>query len=299
MSSPERGAKSRSGDWPASASSYGQRIGGRVGKVGAVLDDEDMAQVGQVGQERRHQGRELALVDERLEVGVGQEIPQLVFDVAVVDVDPHGPQLEDGPGRLDPLDAVVGVDADMVPGSDALGGQMVGQPIGPGLHLGVGAALPVGDQVFTLGIGVDCRLEEVGEVALHRATIRTGSRSGGKGGLTLGCGARVRGVLGSGPKYPPPHGLSHRRVPLHRGAGREGVGLGVRSAPDGRVVARERGGHLGQRGNRPGGWRALTGRNKNGFRRWSTTATVVACEPGRVFEIAITTGTVAHRQLAL
>jgi hypothetical protein len=34
----------------------------------------------------------------------------------------------------------------------------------------------------------------------------------------------------------------------------------------------------------------LTGRNKNGFRRWSTTATVVACEPGRVFEIAISTG---------
>jgi hypothetical protein len=33
----------------------------------------------------------------------------------------------------------------------------------------------------------------------------------------------------------------------------------------------------------------LTGRNRNGFRRWSTTATVVACEPGRVFEIAITT----------
>jgi hypothetical protein len=34
----------------------------------------------------------------------------------------------------------------------------------------------------------------------------------------------------------------------------------------------------------------LTGRNKNGFRRWSTTATVVACEPGQAFEIAITTG---------
>jgi hypothetical protein len=34
----------------------------------------------------------------------------------------------------------------------------------------------------------------------------------------------------------------------------------------------------------------LTGKNKNGFRRWSTTATVVACEPGQVFEIAITTG---------
>jgi Polyketide cyclase / dehydrase and lipid transport len=34
----------------------------------------------------------------------------------------------------------------------------------------------------------------------------------------------------------------------------------------------------------------LIGRNKNGFRRWSTKATVVACEPGQVFEIAITSG---------
>jgi len=32
------------------------------------------------------------------------------------------------------------------------------------------------------------------------------------------------------------------------------------------------------------------GTNKNGFRRWTTDATVVACEPGRVFEFAVTTG---------
>ena len=32
------------------------------------------------------------------------------------------------------------------------------------------------------------------------------------------------------------------------------------------------------------------GNNKNGFRRWSTTVTVVACEPGKVFEFAVTSG---------
>jgi uncharacterized protein YndB with AHSA1/START domain len=32
------------------------------------------------------------------------------------------------------------------------------------------------------------------------------------------------------------------------------------------------------------------GNNKNGFRRWSTLCTVVACEPGRVFEFAVTAG---------
>jgi hypothetical protein len=40
----------------------------------------------------------------------------------------------------------------------------------------------------------------------------------------------------------------------------------------------------------PGVGATLTGTNKNGFRRWSTKATVVACEPGQVFEIAITSG---------
>jgi hypothetical protein len=37
----------------------------------------------------------------------------------------------------------------------------------------------------------------------------------------------------------------------------------------------------------------FTGKNKNGIRRWSTTATVVACEPAKVFEIAITFGPMA------
>jgi hypothetical protein len=52
------------------------------------------------------------------------------------------------------------------------------------------------------------------------------------------------------------------------------------------------GGTWGNGATGPAVGATLTGRNKNGFRRWSTTATVVACEPGRVFEIAITTGRV-------
>ena len=41
------------------------------------------------------------------------------------------------------------------------------------------------------------------------------------------------------------------------------------------------------------------GTNKNGFRRWSTSVTVVAYEPGRVFEFAVTSGPLAGRELAL
>lgn len=32
------------------------------------------------------------------------------------------------------------------------------------------------------------------------------------------------------------------------------------------------------------------GSNKNGIRRWSTTCTVVECQPGRIFEFAVTSG---------
>ena len=32
------------------------------------------------------------------------------------------------------------------------------------------------------------------------------------------------------------------------------------------------------------------GNNRNGFRRWSTTCTVIDCEPGKVFEFGVTSG---------
>jgi hypothetical protein len=35
------------------------------------------------------------------------------------------------------------------------------------------------------------------------------------------------------------------------------------------------------------------GTNKSGFRRWSTMVTVIACEPGVVFEFAVTSGPLA------
>ena len=59
---------------------------------------------------------------------------------------------------------------DVVAGPDAVGGQVVGQAVGPGLHLGVGAALAGGHQVLPVAVGVDGGLEQVGEVeGTHRA----------------------------------------------------------------------------------------------------------------------------------
>jgi len=40
----------------------------------------------------------------------------------------------------------------------------------------------------------------------------------------------------------------------------------------------------------PGPGAVFTGHNKNGVRRWSTTVTVVECEPARAFEIKVTVG---------
>lgn len=39
----------------------------------------------------------------------------------------------------------------------------------------------------------------------------------------------------------------------------------------------------------------FVGKNRNGFRRWSTTVTVSDCEPGKVFEISVTYGPTALR----
>ena len=35
------------------------------------------------------------------------------------------------------------------------------------------------------------------------------------------------------------------------------------------------------------------GTNKNGFRRWTTSVTVIACEPNKLFEFAVTSGPLA------
>ena len=59
------------------------------------------------------------LVDQRDEVGVVEQVAQLVGDVPVVDVDRHRAGLEAAEHRLDPLGAVHRVDADMLAGPHA------------------------------------------------------------------------------------------------------------------------------------------------------------------------------------
>ena len=112
-------------------------------------------------------GRELAVEDDGLEVGVVEQVAQLLLDVAEVHVHRDGAHLVGRQRRLDPLDAVGAVDADVVAGLDALGDQVVGELVGPRLELPVGAPLVAHHQDLSIGHRVHGVLEEVRDVVRH------------------------------------------------------------------------------------------------------------------------------------
>src|SRR5207302_1799805 len=128
------------------------------------FDADEMLQAG-LGRPRRGDERPvLALVDARDDVGVLEQVAQLLFDVAEVDVHRDGADLVDREQRLDPLDAVGGEDADVIAGLHAETGESVGQPVGPFVELAVrdfAAGIDQGDAVGNL---VDGELEQIGEV---------------------------------------------------------------------------------------------------------------------------------------
>ena len=172
-----------------SACGHGLLVGDGAGRrrlIRAVVDGHDGGQAREVVEQLGHLGAERGLVNDGHEVGVGQQVTQLVLHVAVIDVDPDRPQLEHGPRRLHPFDAVEGIDADVVTRADAAAGQEVGEPVGALFHLGVGPPLVRGHQVLPTPIGVDRRLEKVGEVEGHRLVSRTGFDSRGNCGRGLG-----------------------------------------------------------------------------------------------------------------
>jgi hypothetical protein len=159
-------AKSRAGEPEASACSYSTEPSAVVGAA-AVLDHEREAQLRQRVADALDPRRELTRVDQPDQVGIVEQIAELVLDVAVVDVDPDRAQLEDRPERLDPLDRVVGVDAHVVARPDALRRQVVRELVRARVHLRVRAALAFGDQVLALRKRVDGVLEQIGEIELH------------------------------------------------------------------------------------------------------------------------------------
>jgi hypothetical protein len=106
-------------------------------------------------------------VNEGGQVGVPQVIRQFVAQVPVVDVDGSGPELDGGEQRFHGLDGVAGVEADMVTGTDPLGGQVVGQPVRLVFELGVRDLAVAEDQRDPVREGIDGMLEQVGHVQCH------------------------------------------------------------------------------------------------------------------------------------
>ena len=142
-------------------------------------DVRGVVRVGHVGE--GDQGRELvvlgcalgdqvgvgALEQQRDHVGVVEQVVQLGLDVAVVDVDRHCPHLQRGQERDHVLDAVLGVERDVVTRLDPLGGQVVRQLVALALELGVGRGAVTHLHREVVGGGVDGVFEEISDVQGH------------------------------------------------------------------------------------------------------------------------------------
>ncbi len=167
MSSPERGPKSRSGGAPA------QRVlvadgAGRWRLAGAVLDDDQAVQARKVRLHGGHTGGELSVEHDGDEVGVVEEVGQLGVDVAVVDVDGDGPDLEGTEHGLDVLGAVQELESHVVAGADSRRQQVMGQSVGAVLELAVGQPPFTGDDRLPLRDGVGHQLEQISEIERRR-----------------------------------------------------------------------------------------------------------------------------------
>ena len=82
----------------------------------SVVELHEVLQLRHRRQHRRDVRPELGLEDQGDEIGVVEEIAQLLDDVAIVHVDRHGAGLEAAEHRLDPLRPVERVDADVLAG---------------------------------------------------------------------------------------------------------------------------------------------------------------------------------------
>ncbi len=147
-------------------------------QIGAVLDHDDGLDLGSVRQDVRDLVRVAALVNERNHVGVVEDVLQLVLDVPVIDVDHHGPDLENRDHGLDRLDDVPAVDADLVTRLNAMFTQVVTEAVCSVLQLCISHLAVVRDQRNAVRNEVDCVLYEVCDVKGHEFKVERVTVSG-------------------------------------------------------------------------------------------------------------------------
>ena len=103
---------------------------------------------------------------------------KLVLDVPVVDVDHHGPDLENRDHGLDRLDDVPAVDADLVTRLNAMFTQVVTEAVCSVLQLCISHLAVVRDQRNAVRNEVDCVLYEVCDVKGHEFKVERVTVSG-------------------------------------------------------------------------------------------------------------------------
>src|SRR4051812_33587465 len=106
------------------------------------------------------------------QVRVVVQVPQLGLDVAKVDVDRHGGELEGGEHALEVLRTVEQLQPDVVARADADVGKDVREPVGAVIELPVCQPAGRRDNRLPVRRSVDDELEQVGEIEpTHRANI--------------------------------------------------------------------------------------------------------------------------------
>ena len=116
-------------------------------------------------------GCERPVIHQRDEIGVVVEVRELRLHVPVVHVHGHRAELVRGEHGLEVLDAVVELQPDVVPRTDAALRERVREPVRPRVELRVGAPDRRRHDRLALGHGIGDALEQLGQVVAHEPMV--------------------------------------------------------------------------------------------------------------------------------
>ena len=147
-----------------------------VRRIRVFADEDDRLELRTARRDPFDERRELALGENRDEIGVLAEIAELVFDVAVVDVDGNGAQLECGDHCFHELGAVEQVNSDVRARTHPARPKHARQTIGSLVELPKAQSARPRDERRAVRNAVDQRLEQVRDVELHDSLRLAGAR---------------------------------------------------------------------------------------------------------------------------
>lgn len=139
---------------------------------GVAADHHQVRRAGRAGQGQRALGGEVAVEDQGHGFAVVEDLLHLGGGVAVVDVHRYGAQLEAGEEGDRERHAVPGHQPDAGAGSHSVSGEVVGEPVGPGLQFSERYPLAPAHEDKPVRDDIGHFLEFVSEIAGHLADLR-------------------------------------------------------------------------------------------------------------------------------